>query len=317
MSTHLVGADRLISRNALASGSASTNRTLARSGSFAEAEIGRKDPSAKSGFGLVLPFEYCADAMKIADDVPDPDQFAAAVSPSLGSSQGAFETKFVVEHSVAMTIQDWARQHLDADPHAGEELHDGYHVNSVYLDTPNFDTFRRSPFFRRRKFRLRRYGDEATIWLELKRKRKGQVRKRRVSVMEADLSQRLAHPHDPEWDGAWFHRRLEKRQLRPVCQVTYRRFARIGTSATGPIRLTIDGDLFANGAAEWQVPSAPLSGESLLNGRRIVEFKYRDAMPAAFRGLIQDLQLVPTSFSKYRESAEACVPLARLVGEST
>ncbi|MBC7815420.1 MAG: polyphosphate polymerase domain-containing protein [Planctomycetaceae bacterium] len=254
--------------------------------------------------------------MKTADDIPSSERFDAAVSPSLGSSHGAFETKFVVEHAVAVTIQDWARQHLDADPHAGGELDDGYHVNSVYLDTPNFDTFRRSPFFRRRKFRLRRYGGEATIWLELKRKRNGQVRKRRVSVTEADLSQRIAQPHDPEWDGAWFYRRLEKRQLRPVCQVTYRRFARIGTSATGPIRLTIDGDLFANGADDWQVPSAPLSGESLLSGRRIVEFKFRDALPAAFRSLIQDLRLVPTAFSKYRESVAACVPLARLVGES-
>lgn len=277
--------------------------------------VGRKDLGATNGFGLILPFEYCADAMNFSDDSPCPDPLAAAVSPSLGSSHGAFETKFVVEHSVAVTIQEWARQHLDADPHASGDDNDGYHVNSVYLDTPNFDTFRRNPFFRRRKFRLRRYGGEATIWLELKRKRNGLVRKRRVSVTEADLSQRLAQPHDPEWDGAWFHRRLEKRQLRPVCQVTYCRFARIGTSATGPIRLTIDGDLFANGAADWKVPSTPLSGEPLLSGRRIVEFKFREALPAAFRGLIQDLRLVPTSFSKYRESVTACVPLARLMGE--
>ncbi len=254
--------------------------------------------------------------MKTADDTPSSEKFAAAVSPSLGSPHGAFETKFVVEQSIAVAIQEWARQHLDADPHGGEEADGGYHVNSVYLDTQNFDTFRRSPFFRRRKFRLRRYGGESTIWLEVKRKRNGQVRKRRVSVQEADLSQRLEQPHDPEWDGAWFHRRLEKRQLRPVCQVTYRRFARIGTSVTGPIRLTIDGDLFAKGAAEWQVPSAPISGEPLLNGRRIVEFKFHETMPASFRGLIQDLQLVPSSFSKYRESLAACVPLTRLLGES-
>jgi hypothetical protein len=254
--------------------------------------------------------------MNIADDHSEPNQFVAAVSPSLGSPRGAFETKFIVEHAIALAIQDWARQHLDADPHAGGEGDEGYHVNSVYLDTPNFDTYRRNPFYRRRKFRLRRYGNEATIWLELKRKRNGQVRKRRVSVAEADLPQRLSQPHDREWDGAWFQRRLEKRQLRPVCQVTYRRFARIGTSATGPIRLTIDGDLLASDAANWQVPSAPLPGASLLNGRRIVEFKYLDAMPAMFRGLIQDLRLVPASFSKYRESVAACVPLERLVGES-
>lgn len=119
--------------------------------------------SSRIGFGLVLPFEYCARAMNIADDHSAPNQFVAAVSPSLGSPRGAFETKFIVEHAIALAIQDWARQHLDADPHAGGEGDEGYHVNSVYLDTPNFDTYRRNPFYRRRKFRLRRYGNEATI----------------------------------------------------------------------------------------------------------------------------------------------------------
>jgi hypothetical protein len=256
-----------------------------------------------------------------AADMNEPANFSAydlataGVSPSIGSSHGAFETKFVVDDAVARSIQAWAREHLQVDPHAGANLADGYFVNSVYLDTPNFDTFRRSPFFRRRKFRLRRYGDEATIWLEVKRKRNGQVRKRRVAVTEADLAARLGNAPDPGWHGAWFQRRLEKRQLRPVCQVTYRRSAWIGTSATGPIRLTIDGDLSALHAAEWQVPSAPLPSEPLLRGRRIVEFKFREAMSAGFRGLIHDFRLEPAAFSKYRESVTACVPLVQLAGD--
>lgn len=223
--------------------------------------------------------------------------------------------KFVVDAAVADTITDWARQHLSADPHAGEN-EDGYCVNSLYLDTPDFDTYRRRPGFHRRKFRLRRYGNESTIWLELKRKRNGLVRKRRVGVTEIEWSQQISQSFDPDWQGAWFRRRLEQRQLRPVCQVTYRRSARVGTSATGPIRLTIDQDLFASDAADWRVPSGPLFGESLLHGRRIVEFKFRDVLPANFRSLIQDLRLAPESFSKYRESVAACIPLSRLTGES-
>lgn len=233
-------------------------------------------------------------------------------SPSLTALRGAREMKFVVPDDVAQIIQDWARQYLQADPHAGD---DGYHVNSLYLDTPGFDTFRRQPGFRRRKFRLRRYGQEPTIWLEVKRKRKGHVRKRRISVAEANLIQRLAQPDEPEWEGTWFRRKLDQRQLQPVCQVTYRRLAWIGTSSTGPIRLTIDGDLFAGEASGWQVPSSPLLGESLLQSRRIVEFKFRDVLPATFRGLIQDLRLEPATFSKYRECVAACVSLSCLTGE--
>ena len=84
-----------------------------------------------------------------------------AVSPSLISPRGASEMKFVVDASIADAIAAWAKQHLAADPRAGEG-DDGYRVNSLYLDTLNFDTYRRQPGFRRRKFRLRRYGNEST-----------------------------------------------------------------------------------------------------------------------------------------------------------
>lgn len=245
-------------------------------------------------------------------DVLHPE--APSLSPSLVSPSGASEMKFVVDAPVADAIIAWARQYLAADPHAGSD-EDGYCVNSLYLDTPNFDIYRRQPGFRRRKFRLRRYGSESILWLELKRKRNGLVRKRRISVTEADWSQQLAQPSDAEWEGAWFRRRLDQRQLRPVCQVTYRRLAHVGTSATGPIRLTIDRDLFATPSDGWQVPSGSLAGEPLLRGRRIVELKFREVLPASFRGLIHDLRLALGSFSKYRESVAACIPLSRLTGE--
>lgn len=238
-----------------------------------------------------------------------------SLSPSLGSSHGAFELKFVVADEIARTIQDWARQHLDPDPHAGGEVQDGYHVHSLYLDTPNFDTYHRSPSFRSRKFRLRRYGHEALVWLEQKRKRGGQVRKRRVCVAETELTELLLQTAEREWPGTWFQRRLQTRQLQPVCQVTYRRVARIGTSTTGPIRLTIDSHLAAAPATGWQVPSNTQLGDPLLDGCQIVELKFREVLPASFRGLIQDLRLHPGSFSKYRESVAACVPLTELTGE--
>ena len=97
--------------------------------------------------------------------------------------------------------------------------------------------------------------------------------------------------------------------------MTYRRIARVGMSSTGPIRLTIDRDLFASDAADWRIPSAPLSGEPLLLGQQIVEMKFRDALSAAFRALIHDLHLEPGTFSKYRESVAACISLGRLTGE--
>jgi hypothetical protein len=240
------------------------------------------------------------------------------VSPSLSlaKSRGAYELKFLVDEDRALEIMDWARTHLAPDPHADSESGDGYQVNSLYLDTPKFDVFHRTGFCGRRKYRLRRYGDEAIVWLELKKKRKGRVRKRRVSVAEPDLVRLLTQPSVPDWEGEWFRKRLDRQCLTPVCQVTYQRFVRIGTGTDGPIRLTIDGTLRATTAADWNIPSNSLPGESLINGQRIIELKFCETLPTLFRGLIQDHELQLTSFSKYRTSVEACVPLTRLASEA-
>jgi len=261
----------------------------------------------------VLPQDGVVGDTNDVSRVLPPELTPLPVSPSLVSPRGASEMKFVVDANIADAIAVWAKQHLAADPHGGES-EEGYRVNSLYLDTLNFDTYRRCPRFRRRKFRLRRYGNESTIWLELKRKRNGLVRKRRVSVAETDWTHQITQPADPEWEGAWFRRRLDQRQLRPVCRVTYCRTAYVGTSATGPLRLTIDRELFATDATDWHVPTGPLTGEPLLNSQRIVELKFRDVLPNSFRGLIQDLRLAPRSFSKYRESVAACIALSRLTG---
>ncbi len=230
-------------------------------------------------------------------------------------SRGTCELKFLIDRACAAEIKEWARRHLDPDPHSDPACDDGYHVNGLYLDTPHLDVFHRSDFFRQRKFRLRRYGHEPLIWLELKRKRRGLVMKRRVSLNEADLIRRLTQPSDDSWDGHWFRRRLDEQQLNPVTQVGYVRFARVKPLAEGSIRLTIDDGLAARPAIGWQVPSQPFDGIPLQDETSILELKFRAVMPTLFRQLIEQFQLVQTSFSKYRTSVEECVPLDWIAGE--
>jgi hypothetical protein len=250
--------------------------------------------------------------------VPQTDLTTSAIeTPARTKSRGTFELKFLIDEGRAADIMAWAREHLDADPHADSSLGDGYHVNSLYLDTPHFDVYHRADSFRQRKYRLRRYGSEGLVWCELKRKRKGLVRKRRVSVDEADLALRLTSMNEADWEGDWFRSQLDVQCLRPVCQVTYQRFARMKATDEGPVRLTIDDHLKARLAGAWEVPSSPLDGISLLDGQRILELKFRGAMPLMFRRLVEEQQLQVTSFSKYRTSAEECVPLDWLSGDTT
>ena len=233
---------------------------------------------------------------------------SAIESPTPIKSRGTYELKFLIDEGQAAIIKAWAKEHLDADCHADPSFRDGYRVNSLYLDTPHFDVFHGTEEHRQMKYRLRRYGSEGQVWCELKRKSKGLVRKRRISVEESELARRLALRDEANWEGSWFQHQLEASCLRPVCQVTYQRFAYTKETHEGNMRLTIDDHLKAQLCDTWEVPSSVLDGGTLLNGQSILELKFQGAMPVLFRRLIEEQQLHVTSFSKYRTSVEKCVP---------
>lgn len=222
---------------------------------------------------------------------------------------GTFELKFLIDDELTLTIKDWARLHLGPDPHMDPEVGEGYRVNSLYLDTPEFDVFHRMPGHRKRKFRLRRYGRESLIYFEQKHKRQGLVRKKRVGVPETEVAWRLQSEPDHAWDGHWFRRRVDEDRLRPVSQVVYQRFVRVTSTPEGPLRLTIDNQLQASKFTDWKVPQGDLEGVPLLVGKQVLELKFRGAMPSMFRRLIDQHQLQLTSFSKYRRSVEECLSL--------
>jgi hypothetical protein len=231
-------------------------------------------------------------------------------------ARGTFELKFLIDDNLTAYIMAWAQEHLGPDPHRDAEFGDGYRVNSLYLDTPEFDVYHRMPGHRRRKFRLRRYGQEPLIYFEQKHKRQGLVVKKRIAVPESEIDLRLHADPDQEWGGHWFRKRVDEHLLKPVCQVIYQRFVRVTSTDEGPLRLTIDSHLKARPFAEWKVPLGDMEGSSLLDGKRILELKFRGAMPPKFRKLIDDYQLQFASFSKYRTSVDDCIPMTNVPGNS-
>src|SRR5207249_4325435 len=100
-----------------------------------------------------------------------------------------------------------------------------YPVHGLYFDTPALDVFHRSPGYKRKKYRLRRYGAAASIFLEQKRKSSGKVAKRRTLIEAADLERLRSESHDPAWHGNWFHHRITMRRLQPSCWISYHRQA--------------------------------------------------------------------------------------------
>lgn len=212
----------------------------------------------------------------------------------------ASEIKFVVARAVAERIREWARTHLEADEHGTGRWGDEYLVTSLYFDTDSLDVLRRRGSFGRAKYRIRRYGAERVVFLERKLRTNVLLVKRRTQANLHDLP--LLHETADAtllpWVGCWFGRRLERRQLHPVCQVSYHRMARVGSNDLGSIRLTLDGGLDALPAAGLAFIAGP--AHPVLESHAILELKYRQAMPAIFKRLVEEFSLSPGRVSKYR-----------------
>ena len=219
----------------------------------------------------------------------------------------ACELKFLVKPEIAVKIRQWARTHLDPDTHGTGPFGDEYQTTSVYLDTAAYDVFHRRGSFGRSKYRIRRYGQEDTVFLERKIRQPAVLAKRRTRLSLSALS-RLTEPAvDSRWPGYWFHRRVMARRLQPVCQVAYSRMARGVVRNGDQVRLTLDCDLRAlpagdarfepHAGAPDMVEMPAIMG---MPDRVILELKYRGAPPAIFRQLVEEFALTPQAASKYR-----------------
>ncbi len=238
------------------------------------------------------------------------------MSPCLETHENreyASEIKFLIEPEVADQIRNWARLNLAADPHAAGPRGDEYRITSIYFDTADFDVFHRKGSFGRSKYRIRRYGEANFAFLERKLRTRRFLTKRR-SIVRLDELERLgrgarepgrrtSQPPGQGWAGHWFYRRLNFRELAPVCQISYERTARVAMTANGPVRLTLDHELramptdsirFQEGQGMWVLPA-----------HVVLEMKFLVALPSAFKYLVEEFALEARPFSKYRLAAQS------------
>jgi hypothetical protein len=167
--------------------------------------------------------------------------------------------------------------------------------------------FHRRGSYGRSKYRIRRYGDGDTIFLERKLREPTVLAKRRTPT-GLDALIRLDGQPGEAWAGGWFHERLSARRLRPVCQVSYARTARLAAGET-LARMTLDEQLVVVPAdrlaftAPGAVPAIPVLEEQV-----ILELKFRYQLPAVFRRLVETFALQPSRASKYRLGMSTLVP---------
>ncbi len=213
--------------------------------------------------------------------------------------RAASEVKCLVDPATGDRIREWARRHLDADPHGAGPFGDEYSTTSLYFDTIDRVVLHRRGSFARAKYRIRRYGALDFVFLERKLRKTSIVVKRRARVPMESLERLDGKGTTMAWVGDWFRRRVEVRGLRPVCVLTYRRMARGLSGDPSFARLTLDDCIrvapIDRPRFDWSEPGIPI-----LEGRLILELKFRGRLPAVFKRLVDDLALNVQTASKYR-----------------
>ncbi|WP_139228213.1 polyphosphate polymerase domain-containing protein [Planctomicrobium piriforme] len=226
-------------------------------------------------------------------------------SPSLrcGVEQGASsEVKFLVSADLAAALELLLQDELTIDPHAAPFSDQRYQVRTLYTDTDAFAVFHRQGVHRHHKYRVRRYGDHSTVYLEQKSKTNGRVGKRRSAATLAELCLLTCSYHrSAEQD--WFCRSVVEDGLKPVCEVAYERRPYFGILEGQPVRLTLDRQLRGRPAAAWSFDHQA-EWRPLFADRMICELKFVGALPRRFKEAIAQLGMIPGGCSKYRHCVE-------------
>ncbi|QDV62323.1 VTC domain protein [Crateriforma conspicua] len=237
------------------------------------------------------------------------------------STMKRIEMKFRLNDRIADQVAQWAREHMDVDPHCDGDEDDRYQICNLYLDSPELDLLRETGRVGRAKHRVRRYGNESSLWLETKRKKRMVVKKRRSTVDEAQFF--ACHDSAPQrasgglsvfrgdWpvgaaDDDWFFRRVRRRGLQPMVRIAYRRFARTAQVNGQTIRLTIDDCMTASPADGWTVPLASEFCPDVQFGNgKVLELKFNGILPLMFKDLLRTFTIPASGFSKYRHAMQA------------
>ncbi|MGN0478934.1 MAG: polyphosphate polymerase domain-containing protein, partial [Hominenteromicrobium sp.] len=179
-------------------------------------------------------------------------------------------------------------------------------ICNIYFDTPDRVLVRTSlekPVYKE-KLRLRTYGvpgPDSPAFVELKKKYKGIVYKRRITLPYGEAYRWLCGGEAPKKDSQiqreiqWFLQFYGG--LEPAAALCYDREALYGR-ADETLRITFDE------AIRWRGENTDLlygdAGTLLLpDGISLMEIKAAGAMPAWLADMLGSLHVYPTSYSKY------------------
>jgi hypothetical protein len=216
--------------------------------------------------------------------------------------QNVFKRK---EKKYLLTAQQYQTLLPQLQGYMNQDEHGLHTICNLYFDTDRYDLIRHSiekPVYKE-KLRLRSYGvpkRSDNVFLELKKKLKGVVYKRRVSLTLEEARRYLVYHEQPRKESQilheidWF---LQRYQPVPKIYIAYDRMALFWNEDKN-LRITFDQNiLFRESLLDL---SKGNWGKPLLKTSNVLmEIKIPGAMPLWLSRILNELGLYPTSFSKY------------------
>lgn len=242
----------------------------------------------------------------IQRDSPRPDS-----AQSRSTTAERFEVKYLITESLALGICDYIAPYVQADPHLDGTK--AYGLTSLYYDNARLATYWSSECGEknRYKIRVRRYGTDGGLYLEIKRRVGQVVRKQRARISESDaeaLLHRNASPLSmadrisPEKRDTYhaFTDLVDRIGATPRVLVRYSREAYV-SALEEPVRLTFDrqlccvpcctyrSDIWRDECLWYEVGDYPL----------IFELKFTNVFPGWVRRMVERFELRQRSVAKY------------------
>lgn len=214
------------------------------------------------------------------------------------------ETKYLLNPQQYQQLKTILDQHLIADEY-------GKHtIMSLYFDTDDYEMIRHSiekPVYKE-KFRIRSYGvpvADTTVFLEIKKKVKGIVYKRRIAMTYQEALLFMAKGRITSCTESpqiieeinWLMRR---KALQPKVMIAYDRLA-YRDDDREDFRITFDEDIRYR-RTELDISQGDFGELVAPEIGRLMEVKALGAYPLWFSKALNDLAIYKASFSKYAQT---------------
>lgn len=210
-----------------------------------------------------------------------------------------YEKKYLLEPEVYEAF----KRELDA--YMVEDEYGWHTIRNVYFDTADDRLIRTSiekPKYKE-KFRVRCYGEpseDTRCYLEIKKKYKGLVNKRRIGLSMEEARAYLFEGKKPQKQDQIFREIdyfLSRYQVSPKRYIAYDRLAMYGREDK-EFRVTFDENIRSR--THHLTLCSDEETENLLQpGYKLMEVKVSSAIPLWFAELLSKYKIYSTSFSKY------------------